>query len=187
MPATIAATAWPPPERTEIAANCAEPAKVAADMTRAATPSIPGVEVARTPNETPNRPTTAASGAARTIAWRAPVGAWGSMGAVMTPSVHARATRSRCRFGPVGPAGPPIHGPGLRGRGRGLPVSQAVPPAAPRGRPTSVDQRRASHLGFSAQLLRLREEGRVGFEPTTRGLKVPCSTTELTARRFVLS
>jgi hypothetical protein len=29
-------------------------------------------------------------------------------------------------------------------------------------------------------------EGRVGFEPTTRGLKVPCSATELTAHRFVL-
>src|SRR4051794_3377319 len=30
-------------------------------------------------------------------------------------------------------------------------------------------------------------EGRVGFEPTTRGLKVPCSAAELPAHRYVAS
>jgi hypothetical protein len=41
--AATAAAAPPPVSRTETAANCAEPAKVVADMTTAASPSKPAV------------------------------------------------------------------------------------------------------------------------------------------------
>jgi hypothetical protein len=43
----------PPAPRTETIANCAEPANVVADMTSAASESIPAA-LARTPKEAPN-------------------------------------------------------------------------------------------------------------------------------------
>ena len=48
-------------DRTEVAANCADPANVVADMTMGATEPMPAAR-ARTPNDSPNPATAMASG-----------------------------------------------------------------------------------------------------------------------------
>src|SRR5688500_5502397 len=65
MLAEVAAAATPPPApSTEAAANWAEPAKVVADMTTAATASKPAVPE-RTPNDAPKAAAATAIGAIR--------------------------------------------------------------------------------------------------------------------------
>ena len=64
--ATIAAAAPPPVSRIDAAANCAEPAKVVADISRAAAQPMPASPDSR-PNEAPKSSGASASGrAART-------------------------------------------------------------------------------------------------------------------------
>src|SRR6185312_11064031 len=58
----MAAARVPPAERTEVAANCAEPAKVVAEKTTALRPPRPASR-ARTPKVTPKAPTATAKGA----------------------------------------------------------------------------------------------------------------------------
>src|SRR6187200_2573314 len=58
----MAAASVPPAESTEVAANCAEPAKVVAEKTTAFRPPRPASR-ARTPKVTPKAPTATANGA----------------------------------------------------------------------------------------------------------------------------
>src|SRR5512133_2421434 len=58
----MAAASVPPAESTEVAANCAEPAKVVAENTTAFRPPRPASR-ARTPKVTPKAPTATANGA----------------------------------------------------------------------------------------------------------------------------
>jgi hypothetical protein len=60
--ATIAEAIPPPTPRIETAANCAEPAKVVADMTIASSGSMPDAG-ASTPNESANAKAATANGA----------------------------------------------------------------------------------------------------------------------------
>src|SRR5919197_951999 len=62
--ARIAAAAVPPASRIDATANCAEPAKVVADMTTGATRPMPTLRASK-PYDTPKRPTAIPIGAAR--------------------------------------------------------------------------------------------------------------------------
>src|SRR5436190_20560076 len=105
----MAAAVVPPAESTEAAANCAEPAKVAAEKTRAANDPMPAF-CASTPKVTPKAATATASGATRrtpsTTGWR-PAGrgaaASTSVGWCLAPPAAAVRIATLARPRPVYP------------------------------------------------------------------------------------
>src|SRR5437773_4811536 len=157
-----AVAAAPPACRTDVAANCADPANVVTDMTTGATPPMPAAR-ARTPYDRPNPKTATAIGTTATAPSRKPrspevsairrcyrrplVPCWRHEGAVQLPGASRRARpsrpvraarspalRDRGQTPPLPPAAAPVRLDGLLGANDHAAGPRAVP-AVRRGRP----------------------------------------------------